>query len=311
MTECIETITASKIEPKEALGYFLKPRDPEADKFANGRVLVIAGSSGMTGAAVLCARGAMRSGAGLVYSALPAECMRSVEPVLLEAVNCPVGRSGKTHFDGADVIRMIELSAGMDAVVIGPGLGREDGTKEFVRTLLSSREFAPDAGAVIIDADGLYPYSGDPGALEKAAGVRPGKIVITPHEGEASRLLGICREHIGASREKSALKLASLLSGGTAVLKGHRTLVATRNELSVNVTGNPGMGTGGSGDVLAGIIAGMTAGHGKDCQQLKNIVEFAVAVHGCAGDVMAEKHSQRFITASDIITGLGELTEYA
>lgn len=311
MTKYTYDLTAGEIDPKAALDYFLKPREPEADKFANGKVLVIAGSRGMTGAAILCARGAMHSGAGLVYSALPAECLRSVEPALLEAVKCPVGGPGSFCFDETDEERLIELSAGMDSVVIGPGLGRAPGTIGLVRKLLGNAEFAKDAKAIIIDADGLYPYSGDTEALKKAAALRPGKLVITPHEGEASRLLGICREHIRAARGKNALELAALLCGGTAVLKGHHTVVAAGDEESVNVTGNPGMGTGGSGDVLAGIIAGMAAGSGKDCQPLKNIVKFAVAVHGLAGDVMAKKHSQRFITASDIITGLGELTENA
>ncbi|MBO4326974.1 MAG: NAD(P)H-hydrate dehydratase [Clostridia bacterium] len=311
MTDAEVTQKTNIIDRGEALRYFLKPLKSEADKFANGKVMVIAGSGGMTGAAVLCARAAMHSGAGLVYSVLPGACLRSVENALPEAVKCPVGASGSERFCECDAERLEELSGGMDAVAIGPGLGRDPGTQKLVRRLLGSAKFAPDAAAVIADADGLYPFSGDLNALAEAAALRPGKLIITPHEGEAARLLGICREHVRAERPGCALRLADALSGGVAVLKGHETIVAAGEESTVNETGNAGMGTGGSGDVLTGITAALAAGARMDCQPLKNIVKFAVAVHGLAGDVMAKKHSQRFITASDIITGLGELTEYA
>ena len=184
------------INADEALNYYLRPLDPDADKFANGSVLVIAGSYGMTGAAVLCAKAAMRSGAGLVYSALPGACLRNVEISLPEAVKCPLGESGKTYFDIDDADRLAELSGRKDAVVIGPGLGREAGTQKLVRKLLASKEFAPDAKAVVLDADGLYPFTGRAEEMQKAAEIRPGKFVITPHEGEAARLLGVSRTQI-------------------------------------------------------------------------------------------------------------------
>ena len=295
------------INADEALKLYLRPLDPDADKFSNGSVLVIAGSYGMTGAAVLCAKAAMRSGAGLVYSALPGACLRNVENSLPEAVKCPLGDSGKTYFDIDDADRLTELSGRKDAVVIGPGLGREAGTQKLVRKLLSSKDFAPDAKAVVLDANGLFPYTGDAVELKRAAEIRPGKLIITPHEGEASRLLGEARERIKEDRVRAARMLGELLCGGSAVLKGHRTLVTARGEIWENRTGNPGMGTGGSGDVLAGIIAGLSAGSSEHCQNLLNVVKSAVAIHGLAGDAAAGRHSQRYITASDLIFELGEM----
>ncbi|MBP5780022.1 MAG: NAD(P)H-hydrate dehydratase [Clostridia bacterium] len=295
------------INADEALNYYLRPLDPDADKFANGSVLVIAGSYGMTGAAVLCAKAAMRSGAGLVYSALPGACLRNVEISLPEAVKCPLGESGKTYFDIDDADRLAELSGRKDAVVIGPGLGREAGTQKLVRKLLASKEFAPDAKAVVLDADGLYPFTGRAEEMQKAAEIRPGKFVITPHEGEAARLLVVSRTQISEGRPEYALKLGAMLCGGTAVLKGHRTLVTAGGELWENRTGNPGMGTGGSGDVLAGIIAGLAAGADEHCQNLLNVVKSGVAIHGLAGDAAASRNSQRYITASDLIFELGEM----
>lgn len=301
-------MTPLKIDVRKAVDFFLDPLRRDADKYANGKVAVIAGSSGMTGAAILCARACMRSGAGLVYSVLPGTCLRTAEPALTEAVKCPVGVESD-FFTEADSEKVIDLSKDAKAVVIGPGLGRNPETVGFVRRLLGNSEFAPKAEAVVIDADALFAYSNDGAALTEASELRPGKTVITPHEGEAARLLGIGRDEVSRDRTGTLMKLSALTGGGIAVLKGSGTLVANGNAVFVNTTGNPGMGTGGSGDVLAGIIAGFAAsGYG---QSLANIVNYGVALHGLSGDIEASAHSERFITASDLIKGLGEIKKYA
>ena len=293
-----------------ALRFFTQPLRPDADKFANGRVLVIAGSRGMTGAAILCAGAAIRSGAGLVYSAIPGACLNALECSLIEAVKCPFGEgTGADKFASEDAEKMIKLSEDVDAAVIGPGLGREETTQKFVLKLLGSVNFAKKAKAVVVDADALYAFAGTQELLKDAAEKRPGRMIITPHEGEAARLLGLTRQQVHENREENAEKLAGLVCGGAAVLKGHRTLIAGEKDgrLIENTTGNPGMGTGGSGDVLAGMIAAFAIS-AKDALTAS---AYAAALHGLSGDIMAEKYGERYIAASDLIKGLGELKKYA
>ena len=303
-------MTVRPVDVNAAIRCFLAPLPPEADKFANGRVLLIAGSRGMTGAAILAAGAAMRSGAGLVYTAIPGACLGAVETALTEAVKCPIGDGGKTAFGPEDAAELTSLAEHADAVVLGPGLGRQPGTQALVTALLDSEAFAAGAKMLVLDADGLYPYRANGGKLLAAARKRPGKLVITPHEGEAARLLGVEPRQIHENRAESARQLAALTGGGAAVLKGHGTLIAggdAPETVYVNNTGNPGMGTGGSGDVLAGMIAALAL-------SADNVLSAAccgTALHGLSGDIMAERFGQRFITASDLINGLGEIKNYA
>ncbi len=308
----------TRIDAREATEYFLGQFRSDVNKYDRGRVFVIAGSRGMSGAAILSARAAMRSGAGLVYSVLPAGLMTSVEPALPEALKCPVGESGSPHFAAGDADRLKELARRADAAVLGPGLGRDESTLALTRELLADPEFAPAAKALVLDADGLYAFKGRAAELKKAAACRPGQLVITPHEGEAAALLDVTAAEVKASREACVRALAELLAGGVTVLKGRETLTASAGargtKIYVNTTGNPGLATGGSGDVLAGMIAGLTASDGAregNCQPLVNIVNYGVALHGRAGDILTARHGERCLAAGDLIEGLGELRNYA
>ncbi len=310
---------------EEAVRYFRSPFRKDASKRVRGRVAVIAGSRGMSGAAALCAEAAMRSGAGLSYLILPASCLAAAEILVPEAVKLPVGEGARSCFTERDIDRVAGCCSAADAVVIGPGLGRDARTGAFVRGLLADPDFAPAACVIVTDADGLWHLGSDREEIVKITSAHPGKFVFTPHEGEAARLLGTGVGEVAAERRKSAAALFELTSGGVAVLKGSGTLVAAGGEsggacVFVNVTGNPALATGGSGDVLAGVIGGMAASapaveaaegcaaaRPGDCHFAENIVKYAVALHGLAGDLAAGKYGGRWPLARDIIRELGEI----
>ncbi|MBO5076705.1 MAG: NAD(P)H-hydrate dehydratase [Clostridia bacterium] len=308
----------TRIEAQAAIEYYLGQFRADVNKYDRGRVFVIAGSRGMSGAAILSARAAMRSGAGLVYSVLPGGLLPGVEPALLEALKCPVGDPDKGYFAAEDAARLKELAARADAVVLGPGLGRNESTLALVQELVADPEFAPDARAIILDADGLYAFKGRASELAEAAARRNGQFILTPHEGEMAGLLELTAAEVRAERAECVTKLAELLGGGAAVLKGRETLTATFSrtgaEIYVNTAGGPGLATGGSGDVLAGLIAGLAASdraRAGNCQPLINIVNYGVALHGLAGDILTARRGVRYLTAGDIIEGLGEIRNYA
>ncbi len=256
---------------KEYVNNIIRQRPQDIHKGQCGRVLIIAGSKAMTGAAVLCARGALRSGAGLVYVSLPSEVFPVVQISVPEAI-C--------------VLRSPETDFGMyDAVAVGPGIGVDAENKALIRKIL--KEYRK---TLVIDADGLNTVAS--ADLFEDMRTSSADIVITPHMGEAARLLGT----MPSDREEIAQNL-SALTGATAVLKGAGTVVASAGEKSyINTTGNPGMATAGSGDTLTGIIASLSAqGYsGFDAAAC------GVYIHGLAGDMAADATGQWGITASDI-----------
>jgi NAD(P)H-hydrate epimerase len=254
----------------------LKPRRADAHKGDFGRLLIIAGSPGMAGAAALCARGALRSGAGLATVCIHEGLFPAIHALVPEATCMPRGSLA----DGAALSRF-------DAVALGPGLGDSPETAALVKRALGAY-----GGVAVLDADALNALAGDAGAW----GAMGGRAVITPHSGEAARLLGISVAEVEADRRGAALRLAAL-SGGTAVLKGAGSLVAHADgRLLVNASGNPGMATGGSGDVLTGIIASF-AGQGLEAFEA---AAAGVYVHGRAGDLAAERRGEYGLMASDI-----------
>ena len=225
----------------------------------------------MTGAAVLCARGAFRSGAGLVYVSLPAEVFPVLQISVPEAI-C-ILRSPETDFSM------------YDAVAVGPGIGVDEENTQIIRKIL--KEYKK---TVVIDADGLNTAA----AADLFEDMRASEadIVITPHMGEAARLL----DTMPQERWEIADKL-SQLTGATAVLKGAGTIVASAGEKSyTNTTGNPGMATAGSGDTLTGIIASLAAQGYSGFEA----AACGVYIHGLAGDMAAQTIGQWGITASDI-----------
>lgn len=256
---------------KEYVNNIISKRPQDIHKGQCGRVLIIAGSRGMTGAAVLCARGAFRAGAGLVYASLPPEVFTVMQISVPEAI-C--------------IVRSPETDCSIyDAVAIGPGIGADTENLQIIKKIL--RDYKK---TVVIDADGLNAAA--EAKLFDEMKASQADIVITPHMGEAARLLG----YIPDDRQAAAQRLSEI-TGATAVLKGAGSIVASAGRQSyTNTTGNPGMATAGSGDTLTGIIASLAAqGYsGFDAAAC------GVYIHGLAGDMAAEAIGQWGITASDI-----------
>lgn len=259
----------------------LQRRDPYAHKGTYGTVLVIAGSIGMAGAAVLCARGALRSGAGLVRVSIPPELFPILQTAVPESVCRPRFLDRK------------ELS-GYSSIVAGPGLGI-DFDEGPIRTVLECSE-----GIVILDADCLNRMAVNRQLQDRVKEAK-GTVILTPHPGEAARLLRCSAMDINRDREGAARTLAEQ-TGAIIVLKGAGTIVtAPSGEIYINTTGNPGMATCGSGDVLAGIIGGFAA------QGLTgiNAALAGVFVHGLAGDLGAAALGEYGLIASDIAAMTG------
>lgn len=253
-----------------------------------GKLLVVGGSVGYTGAPTLAARAAVRGGAGLVYIGVPAEIYAITAGKNDEAMPFPLccDADGRLAAGAGPVI--VEKLAACSALVIGPGLGRSEELTGLVPALLA----AADRPAVV-DADGLRALSGDMAALKRAG--KP--VVLTPHAGEFAGMGGV----LTGDRISDARCFAEK-HGCVLVLKGHRTVCAFPDgAVYINTTGNPGMAKGGSGDVLAGLIGAMI------CQMpLRQAVITAVWLHGRAGDLCAEKIGEYAMTPSDIIAMLPE-----
>jgi NAD(P)H-hydrate epimerase len=245
-----------------------------------GRVFLLAGSAGMLGAGVLCSRGALRTGAGLVYLGVPLKVRDAVNLATPEVI--VVGGEGVEDY--------LSAALGATAVAIGPGLGeRRALARELLAKLSAERFSAP----VILDADGLNAFAGELLSLQKLNL----KLILTPHPGEMARLWGRKVEEIQQDREKIALETAQLV-GCVVVLKGHQTVVADGRSASyINNTGNPGMASGGTGDVLTGMIAGL-AGQGL---ALFDAAVAGVYLHGLAGDLAAKEKGECGLIASDLV----------
>lgn len=263
----------------------IKKRERDIHKGDCGKVLAVAGSKGMAGAAVLCGRGAYRAGSGLVRIAICEELFPIVQIGLPEAtcVSRDAFLGAHSQYDE------------YDAVAIGPGLGDDKKNEDIIRNVL--REYR---GTLVIDADGLNTIA----RAEMASEVRKAEadIIITPHAGEASRLLGLSMDKLKSiGRTETALMLAEKFSA-VSLLKGAGTVVATPGgEAYINSTGNLGMATGGSGDVLTGVIASL-AGQGL---RADNAAKAGVFLHGLAADIAAEKMSQHALMAGDIADHIG------
>ena len=257
----------------------IKKRRSDIHKGDCGRVLVVAGSKGMAGAAVLCARGALRSGAGLVTAAISEELFTTLHTAQPEAMCMPRRLSAISETD----------MARFDAVAVGPGMGEAEENERIVRYLLKSCK-----GTLVIDADGLNTVAGKKLLPEVRAS--EADIIVTPHMGEAARLLETTTERICAREREETARLLAEVTGGIAVLKGAGTLVASGSRTYMNTTGNPGMATGGAGDVLTGLIAGLAA----QGLAAEDAAKAGVFIHGMAGDIAAEKLSEYGMLAGDI-----------
>ena len=266
----------------------LPDRNPEAHKGNFGRILLLCGSRGYTGAAALAAMGALRCGAGLVYLGVP-ECIYAIEAMkLTEPIVFPLfDKNGKLSAEA--IPEIIERLSAMDAVLIGPGLGCSKGTFAVVKTVLENFN-----GPVVLDADGINVLAGHIDILRE----RTAPIVITPHPGEFQRIAG----QVDVDRLEAAAKFASD-TGAITLLKGHITIITDGTEAYINKTGNPGMAVGGSGDVLAGMI---TALIGQGIDPLK-AAACGAWLHGTAGDICAKELGQYGMLPTDMLQVLPRL----
>ncbi len=277
---------------KESMRVLVEPRASDSHKGDYGRVLVVAGSRGKTGAAHLAATGALRSGAGLVTVATPASCQNVV--AMLGAEYMTEGwdetTDGTLAFECLD--RLLEFNA--DVIAIGPGLGRHPSTAALVQGLVE-RCGVP----LVLDADALHAFVGEPDRLMGRDGV---DIVVTPHPGEMARLTGLSIEDVQGQRLQVARDFAAT-HRVHVVLKGHRTIVATpEGHAFVNLTGNPGMAKGGTGDVLTGMVAAWFA----QLLDAEAACKLSVYLHGLAGDLAEADEGEVAMTANDIIARLGD-----
>lgn len=266
----------------------LPKRDENAHKGDFGRVLLLCGSRGYTGAAYFAAMGALRTGAGLVYLGVP-ESIYAIEAVKLnEPVVFPLPEQGGRLSEAA-VPEILEKIPRMDAVLIGPGLGLGQGSFAVLKAVLTHA-----ACPVVVDADGitlLVPH------MDILRG-REAPTILTPHDGEFTRLFG----PVGEDRMASA-RAAALESGGIMLLKGHRTCVTDGIWEYRNTTGNPGMAVGGSGDVLAGVLVSLL---GQGLEPLE-AAACAAWLHGKAGDLCAGELGEYGMLPTDLLDFLPRL----
>jgi NAD(P)H-hydrate epimerase len=252
----------------------IRPRADNTHKGTYGHPLIIAGSRGKSGAALLVARGALRAGAGLVTAAIPESVAMIVAAGQAELMTEPLPDC-TGHFDAPGSIeRLEELASGKTAFIAGPGMGASDDTRQIVEWL--TRSMPPDS-PLLLDADALNVLAPIRQEVFRAA---RGPVVLTPHPGEMARLLGVSTPEVNADRVVSARKLVEATGAGV-LLKGARSVIVTpEREVFVNSSGNPGMGTPGMGDVLAGII-GALLGQGMSAA---DALKLGVFMHGYAAD---------------------------
>jgi len=271
----------------------LKPRAVDGHKGDYGKVCIIAGSVGMSGAAALAGRAALRCGAGLVRVATPKSVLpivASIEPSFT-TISLPEDNLGRIS---AKAINTILKAVGEnDAVAFGPGIGISGALRSVLETLLEQQQLR-----LVIDADGLNNLAG----IKNWPDRLKAKLIITPHPGEMRRLWsGLLREQLPPDRQQQAAQLAQQTKT-VVVLKGAGTVVTDGQRVYTNKTGNPGMATAGSGDVLTGAIAALM---GQDLSDFDAAV-LGVYIHGLAGDIAAEKLGQVSLMATDIVKALGD-----
>ncbi len=266
----------------------LKKRLPWGHKGTFGKVAVIAGSTGMTGAACLTASAALKSGAGIVTVAVPSTLNPILENKLTEVMTYPLKDTGHGTLSRDCISDLQAFLADKDVLAIGPGLGREDDIYDILEYILTKQSIP-----IVLDADGLNHISKNLRLLIDCKA----SVVITPHPGEMTRLTGMTAEEISARPVETASEFAKK-TGAIVLLKGATSIVANpEGEIYINNTGNNGMATAGSGDVLTGIIAGLIA----QKYEPFDAAVLGVFIHGLAGDEAARGKGQDSLMAGDIL----------
>jgi NAD(P)H-hydrate epimerase len=276
------------VTPQEVAALFA-PRALDSNKGRFGHVLVVAGSIGKSGAAAMCGMAVLRVGAGLATVAGPASVLPTIAGFAPELMTEPLGDGVSLSAAPGDAAHCLELAKSRSVLAIGPGLSQRPGVMEFVHRVVKGARCP-----VVLDADGLNAFAGSPEGLQ--GGLRP--LILTPHPGEMARLIGksvaeVQGDRVGVAREFARRHRCIL------VLKGYRTLVAyPGGEVWVVATGNPGMATGGTGDILTGMIAGAVA---QFPGRLDEAVRSAVFLHGLAGDAARDPMGEESLVATDLL----------
>lgn len=279
---------------EDMIAKYIKPRPAESHKGTYGHALVVGGSTGLTGAVVMAAGAALRSGAGLVTAAVPESLLPLVETALIEVMTTPLAETGNAEIALEALPALENLLGTVSVCAIGPGMSGYKEANAVIRFILE-RAGIP----VVIDADGLNALAGDTAILKH----RQVPVVLTPHPGEMARLTGKTISEIQNNRLEIARCYAQEW-GVTLVLKGNKTVVADPSgNTYINITGNPGMATAGSGDVLCGIITGLIAQGLKAHQAAVT----GVYLHGCVGDHAAGSRGQRGMIAGDMVGSIPEI----
>ncbi len=286
--EYLKKITFDMIKNK------IPKRKPESHKGDFGKLLCVCGSKSMPGAAYFCIKSALKCGVGLVRAAIPQSIYNSVSSKISECtyIVCQDDQNGNIDKESAEII--LESAKECSAVAVGCGIGWNENTKFIVNKLIETCD-----KPMVIDADGINVISENIDVLKKAKN----RIILTPHTKEAERLLNVSCDEINQNKHKYAQKLADDY-GVVAVLKGYKTVIADKDEKAfLNLTGNPGMAKGGSGDVLTGMIGSFLA------QGMRPIdaTLCAVYIHGKSGDICKEKYSAVSMLPSDIIEQFGNV----
>ncbi len=294
----VSSLHLNLIHPRDYAS-FIGPRPAESNKGNYGHVLVIGGSLGKAGSVAMAGMAALRAGAGLSTVATAKSVLPTVAGFHPELMTVPLPETDFGTIATSAGVKVEELLKTMTVAAIGPGISRDPHTATLVRSLVAHHK-AP----IVVDADGLNAFEGQTKELNGSGRT----LVITPHPGEMARLVGcsiadVQKDRLGVARQFA--REHELI----VVLKGHRTLVVQPDgEAWVNTTGNPGMSTGGTGDILTGMVAGMIA------QNRKNVtmaVCAAVHLHGLAGDVMRDIVGEHSLVATDLLRGLPDAFERA
>jgi NAD(P)H-hydrate epimerase len=296
--ELIEQIGKGSVRWIEAEEFRDLPliRKAASHKGSFGHVLIIAGSRGKTGAAILAGRGALRTGAGLVTIAVPDVALPIVASAQAEFMTEPLisTKLGTISAKNLKAARFSVLAKQKTLLAVGPGLGTHQETQRFVRSLVQRAE-----QPLILDADGLNAFAGRAKNLAKRKSTQ---LALTPHPGEMARLSGVSNDKVQADRLGIALKSAKAWNAHV-ILKGFHTILATpAGRAFVNTTGNPGMAKGGSGDVLTGILAGMAAQFGRD--HWERALALGIHLHGLAGDDATIGRAEASLLAGEIVDHL-------
>jgi len=269
----------------------LKPRAPDAHKGDFGRVAIIAGSLGMSGAAALAGRAALRAGAGLVRVAIPERILPIVASIEPSFTTVPLSEDSSGKISPKAINTILDIIDENDCLAFGPGIGLSGSVRFVLETLIKQEKLR-----LLIDADGLNNLS----KIKNWPQKNKAKLILTPHPGEMKRLwTGLLRQKLPPNRREQAVQLAQNTET-TVVLKGAGTIVTEGQKVYTNKTGNPGMATAGSGDVLTGVITALAAGG------LSNLdaAVLGVYMHGLAGDIAAGKIGKVSLIATDIIEAL-------